>query len=1105
MKRLHTWFGCWLILCFASVLLIDCGEDPRPAALAKAVAGKGPRILFNLDAKPLPEIPLPNDLATRIDPTSVTQRRVNVSLVAPTQLEKDVRKLVNKLTGFGIYSPITVSFDKALELGDIIARHQKNNRFQDDVVYLVNLNPKSPNFGKPVLLDMGRGNFPIALERTSNYFDHDNHAGQHNLIYETRNEVDKNGNGKLDPNEDLDHDGVWDKANVYPKGASPKLGALTFYERETRTLIIRPVLPLEEESTYAVILTNRIKGEKGQSIRSPFTHINHTKQTLALRPLVEQGILKKLGLELKDVAFAWSFTTAAATRTLKEIRDGMYGWGPFKKLNTQYPARLKLVHALKDNGQKRWLVTNKDINKLLGEVVNFLVSDSKEQEAVLKTLKHIDYLISGEFVTPYFLTARDKTGKVYDMKDPNLTPEQWLKIIPDNLATFDLDRSTGRMVVGKDNVTWWCTIPKRTEKFKPPFPVVFYGHGYTSSRVEMLGFAGNHAKLGLATCAIDAVGHGTALGKNDTVIIKKIATNLKMSGLMNALIPGRARDLNNDGQADSGGDFWTADTFHTRDVVRQSVIDHMQLIRIMRTWDGKKKWTLGAPSKITGIAGDFNGDGIVDIGGPKRDYYAWGQSLGGILSAIIAGVEPAITAAAPVAGGGGLIQLGSRSVQGGVVEAVFLRMMGPIVVGYGMADGRTELRFWVPDVNKKACSLSLEETKRDPRQNCHEIDRKKRVRGVRFLITDKMKVGDKVVIKNLRSGETRWALVRKNPGASVHHLRFSIPADAEDPVEKAATLGLPRKSSVLQAKNYVLPSLHATGEAKKMEFRTYGIDGKVKSKRQVGLLGDPLEITVYAGLSKKIRATITKTNVDFSFQGALYKSGIPLQSIARGLGLRRQTPELRRFMGFAGMIVEPADPIAFAPLYHLRPLAYPYETDIQLGANVLVIPTIGDMNVPIDSGIAIARAAGILPVLATDARYPHPTKSDTYLTPNQVLLQNFVVEGVEALRNFTNPKTGEKLLFDPDNLSNGTDGYGAPRLSPPMRLTVKTETGIAAMRIPYVNPTGQHGFGVPQPKKPFDINQFMVNQVSLYFRSRGTRIRDDACMHNDSCADLPKP
>ena len=42
-----------------------------------------------------------------------------------------------------------------------------------------------------------------------------------------------------------------------------------------------------------------------------------------------------------------------------------------------------------------------------------------------------------------------------------------------------------------------------------------------------------------------------------------------------AILSGRAEDLNGDGTPDSGGDFWTSYVFHTRDSVRQSAVDHL--------------------------------------------------------------------------------------------------------------------------------------------------------------------------------------------------------------------------------------------------------------------------------------------------------------------------------------------------------------------------------------------------------------------------------------------------------------------------------------------------------------------------------------------------
>ena len=158
-------------------------------------------------------------------------------------------------------------------------------------------------------------------------------------------------------------------------------------------------------------------------------------------------------------------------------------------------------------------------------------------------------------------------------------------------------------------VTFWCTIPKTTQGFdlegnpveyKPPFPVVFYGHGYGAARFEMLGFAGNHARFGLATCATDAVGHGFPLVGMFKDVVDRLGpglvrpTGIDLESLMFNITHGRERDLNNDGIADNGGDFWTADTFHTRDNVRQSAIDWLQLVRILQSFDGVKTMPIDA-------------------------------------------------------------------------------------------------------------------------------------------------------------------------------------------------------------------------------------------------------------------------------------------------------------------------------------------------------------------------------------------------------------------------------------------------------------------------------------------------------------------------------
>ena len=61
----------------ATLTLALCAAGCNPAmpeGLAPTPAGSGPKVVFDFDARPLPEIPFPNDLATRPDPESPTGR-----------------------------------------------------------------------------------------------------------------------------------------------------------------------------------------------------------------------------------------------------------------------------------------------------------------------------------------------------------------------------------------------------------------------------------------------------------------------------------------------------------------------------------------------------------------------------------------------------------------------------------------------------------------------------------------------------------------------------------------------------------------------------------------------------------------------------------------------------------------------------------------------------------------------------------------------------------------------------------------------------------------------------------------------------------------------
>ena len=127
------------------------------------------------------------------------------------------------------------------------------------------------------------GDSPKIWTETDRYFPNDPRA-QSPALFETQEE-DLNRNGLLDPGEDSDHDGVLDHPNVWPEGGDPREDLMTWYERETNTLILRPVVLFGKSHGIAVVLTERLVGMDGDPVRSPWEYVHHLRQTDALVPL----------------------------------------------------------------------------------------------------------------------------------------------------------------------------------------------------------------------------------------------------------------------------------------------------------------------------------------------------------------------------------------------------------------------------------------------------------------------------------------------------------------------------------------------------------------------------------------------------------------------------------------------------------------------------------------------------------------------------------------------------------------------------------------------------------------------------------------------------
>ena len=996
-------------------------------------------VRMDFEHRPLPEIPLPNDIATRFDPTSATQRRINASMLAPTQLERRVRELIDELDGWSLMQPISIPFTGPLDPQSILNGHRDADYdFKNDVIYLIDIDRTSPEFGQLHALDMGMGNYPVGVERRDGYWANDVRAETLSLLFEEYNE-DLNENGLLDEGEDTDSDGVLDQPNYFPNltpswdDLSARMDALmTFYESETYTIVTQPVVPLRERTTYAVVVTKRLKDAQGHSVASPFQSINHTSQTQALNPLAE--VLPD-GIVMEDIAFAFTFTTQTTSSEWISVRDGLYGHGIQAHFAQQFPAKLASIEPIKEqtkfpNSRNLYILYGEEFEVALN-LINTSFRDAETNsvsfDQLIESNRYVDYYVIGSYESPQLYNRVDSQGNPLPKND-----QSWPK---------DLDQYPAS--TRSETVYFTLVVPRKEVSVRgqgKPAPLVILGHGHTGNRFDAVNLGPYFARHGLATIAIDNPGHGLGLTDEKKEEVFNVLKLLGIIPFIEASLLDRAFDQNFDGKEDSGADYSDFYLFHTRDNVRQTILDYMQLIRIIRSFDGTRQWPFDVnKNKEAELAGDFDADGIVDIG-VDSPITMTGGSLGGITSMLMGSLEPEIEAIAPIVGGGGLGTIARRTHNSSVRRAVLLRTFGPIITGTPNEDGDTLIETIVPNINGKPGVFPLG------------------------------------IIKNLQTHDTMRVVNESNGEMKCGHV------NAEGRIRASIASDL--------------------GDRLRIEF----FKGDVQKGTHCKLAQDAKSFQTLSAFSENI-----------TFQDQSYQATQPLVSLAEGLGHDRVTPDFRRFIGLGQLVMDRSDPAIYARHLQKEPLVYD-NTQQKTGAHALVTTGIGDLNVPVDAGMLFARSAGIL-----EWKVPHP---EWGVPDNQVLIDHYVLEGMDELKRFIDPN-GRGVLIDPDNFSLDRDLWAGeiPRLDPPLRSGFSKKDrldGKSASIFAYGSPLGKHGFDNPGKSidkarkacketceeevceaclslRIFDVGNFHFNLIADYLLSGGTRLEADQCHSDWNC------
>ncbi|MEY3014978.1 MAG: hypothetical protein RIT45_3713 [Pseudomonadota bacterium] len=971
----------------------------------------GPTVVFEPQAQPEPEVPFPNDLAMRVAPGGT--KYMSIGRDAPTKFERRLRHHVNEVPGFSAMSPISLSFDGPLDLSTV----------RDDTIFVVNVEPGHARFGEIVPLDLGRGYFPHKAEPHA-YFPLDPLASYDSFVLPPDNKIDSDG------------DGVNDKW-VY------------HYETATNSLDLRPLVPLASGARYAVVLTRAVEGfgesgVRGQ-IRSPFPGVNHEAQTTALE--LALPALAEKGVERKDIAFAWTFTTGDLSRTFRALREGLYGKGKFAWLADKISPRITHIYnmdigfdGLADDmpgahpGKKGYPFAQRDHDWIL---------QGPFMDGIFKIIASFQPGVGGEFKYVSYAVFGDMTTV-------NLRATEQTDVTERNVWQIDLDEGTA--TVAEERVPFMITVPKTTAQHKPPFPVIVYAHATGTSRIEALLLADRFARAGIATFTIDAVGHGPVLANAKELIVDffkgdegtakslvkallgsyvftdadtrfpddmsldEMIGKIEQNGFMQQLIvKGRGTDDNGDCILnDSAGEaYYAPNTIRLRDSMRQTTLDYIVAVRMLRSLGQNVPAAIDDPRtadperlKQNLLAGDFDADGVADIGGPDVPYFMMGISLGGIHTALTAPLEPYIVAAAPVVAGAGIADIFIRTKLHGVIEKLMWKASGPMLVGCpGKGDAATTPEG-LPNVR-----LSWND----------ESDACKRE-------TKKSYVGEGGVCLKQPQEVPTWV----------------------------AELGLHEGARL------ILDNL-TTGESAE------GVAGK-DGRFAIALatdIGDDVRLRVMAEDGRVLRE-------------------VALVSPVEGAARPRNTPRFRRLVQLNSNVLEGADAITVADRMFLDTRGAP-------ATNVLLSLAVGDRTVPFAAGLALARAIGLFGPL-DDYVDDKPWRAWTDEAIRRGLLDNSVGDKVAA-GEITDAERLPPLL----NPSAEGTGFGNCR-------TVKTESGVSGLCL--ANVGGRHEYIAQVDKNdqhpPLDgytpsYTEYHRNLIVNYFHSLGTRIVDDPCWADWKC------